>query len=87
MRFTQFNVIEPGEDREHIGFDLIFCRNLLIYFDDTSRRAAVQTLHDALRPGGYLALGHSDSISRSSTLFEARNFPEALVYQRSEERK
>ena len=43
-------------------FDIIFCRNVLIYFDDASRRQAAENLYDCLRPGGYICLGHSESM-------------------------
>jgi chemotaxis protein methyltransferase CheR len=64
------------------AFDVIFCRNLLIYFDDASRREAAGALFDALRPGGFLCLGHSESMSRMSALFTVRKFPDAIVYQK-----
>ncbi len=60
----------------------MFCRNLLIYFDDASRRDAAQTIYEALRPGGFVCLGHSESMSRISSLFELRKFTEAIVYQK-----
>jgi chemotaxis protein methyltransferase CheR len=67
----------------HAGlFDVIFCRNLLIYFDDISRRQAADSLFDALRPGGFLCLGHSESMSRISSLFTVRKFSDAIVYQK-----
>ena len=65
-------------------FDLIFCRNVLIYFDDASRRLAAENLYDCLRPGGYICLGHSESMSRISPLFSVSRFPDAIVYQRPE---
>jgi chemotaxis protein methyltransferase CheR len=63
---------------------VIFCRNLLIYFDDASRRKAAEVFHDALRPGGIILLGHSESMSRMSALFRVRKYPEAIVYQKPE---
>ena len=66
---------------------MIFCRNLLIYFDDASRKAAADTFYEALNRGGYLCLGHSESMSRISSLFEVRKFPDAIVYRKSLEAK
>lgn len=76
------NLSNRDDGRKLRNFDVIFCRNLLIYFDDTSRQQAISTLFDALNPGGFLFLGHSESISRMSSLFEVRRFPGSIVYQR-----
>ena len=64
--------------------DVIFCRNVLIYFDDASRRGAAENLYDCLHPGGYICLGHSETMSRISPLFRVRRFADAIVYQRPE---
>ena len=69
----------PGRFR---SFDLIYCRNLLIYFDDDSRRRAAQVLYDALKPGGYIFLGHSESMSRICSLFKVKKFGDVIVYQK-----
>jgi chemotaxis protein methyltransferase CheR len=82
VEFTRVNLLDPREAGDYRGFDVIFCRNLLIYFDDRSRRLAAETLYDALKPGGYVYLGHAESMSRISPLFRVRRFPEAIVYQR-----
>ncbi len=63
IHFSQLNLF--GErlsllDRQHI----IFCRNVLIYFDLTSQSQLIQRLHDVLEPGGLLIVGHSDSLLR-----------------------
>lgn len=84
VEFTRVNLTEPADTRGYRGFDVIFCRNLLIYFDDVSRRKAAEVLYDALNPGGYICLGHSESMSRISSLFRVRKFPEAIVYQKPE---
>ena len=85
VRITRVNLEDPLETRAYRSFDVIFCRNLLIYFDDAARRRAAETLYDALRPGGYVCLGHSEFMSRISPLFRPARFPEAIVYQKPEE--
>jgi chemotaxis protein methyltransferase CheR len=81
--FVPVNLSDRLDMRRHTeAFDVIFCRNLLIYFDDISRRQAANALFDALRPGGFLCLGHSESMSRISALFIVRKFPDAIVYQK-----
>ena len=76
------NLIERDSMRAHGRFDVIFCRNVLIYFDDASRQVAASNLFDALTPGGFLCLGHTESMSRISEAFVLRRFADAIVYQR-----
>jgi chemotaxis protein methyltransferase CheR len=82
VRFTAANIVAQTETRPHGLFDVIFCRNLLIYFDDTSRRIAAENLYESLAPGGYICLGHAESMSRISPLFEVCRFADAIVYRR-----
>jgi chemotaxis protein methyltransferase CheR len=82
VRFSPVNIVEPGETRAYGKFDVIFCRNVLIYFDDASRRIAAENLYENLLPGGFICLGHTESMSRISSLFEVRRFTDAIVYQR-----
>lgn len=82
VQFTRVNLNDRRDTIGYRGFDVIFCRNLLIYFDDLSRREAADTFYDAMNPGGYICLGHSESMSRVSSLFKVRKFPEAIVYQK-----
>ncbi len=64
------------------NFDAVFCRNVLIYFDDLSRRTVVNYLYNALRSGGYIYLGHSESVGRITSKFHLRRFSKVLVYQK-----
>jgi len=82
VKFTRVNLVKPEETRPHGRFDVIFCRNVLIYFDDASRSLAAENLYENLAPGGFICLGHTESMSRISPLFEVRRFAEAIVYQR-----
>jgi chemotaxis protein methyltransferase CheR len=82
VRFELVNLNDSLQTRKYRGFDVIFCRNLLIYFDDVSRRQAAATFYDALNPGGFLGLGHSESMSRISSLFGVRRFAEGIFYQK-----
>lgn len=82
VAFSRANILDMGDSALHWGFDVVFCRNLLIYFDDLSRRLAAEALFDALNPGGFICLGHSESMSRISPLFKVRKFPDAIVYQK-----
>lgn len=85
VAFSRVNLSDRDDTRAYRDFDVIFCRNLLIYFDDVSRKAAAETFYDALNPGGFVLLGHSESMSRISSLYRVRKFPEAIVYQKPRE--
>jgi chemotaxis protein methyltransferase CheR len=85
VRFSQVNIVESRETRAYGRFDVIFCRNVLIYFDDASRRIAAENLFENLAPGGYICLGHTESMSRITSLFDVRRFADAIVYQRPPE--
>ena len=82
VEFSRVNLSEAADTRRFREIDIIFCRNLLIYFDDLSRRVAAETFYDALNPGGFVCLGHSESMSRISSLFTVRRFADAMVYQK-----
>jgi chemotaxis protein methyltransferase CheR len=87
VEFTRVNLSEATETLSYRNFDVIFCRNLLIYFDDISRQTAAETFFEAMNPGAFICLGHSESMSRISSLFKVRKFPEAIVYQKGLETK
>jgi chemotaxis protein methyltransferase CheR len=62
VRFARLNLISPEYQVDH-DFDVIFCRNVLIYFDKAMQHTVLQQLIRHLRPGGYLFLGHSESLA------------------------
>ncbi|GAY23669.1 chemotaxis protein methyltransferase CheR [Sphingobium fuliginis] len=80
--FTQANLNDAASVASQGRFDIVLCRNLLIYFDDESRIAAAQHLHEALLPGGYLLLGHSESMARIDERFDLVRLRQAIVYRR-----
>lgn len=82
VEFSRVNLTDPADTRRFRDIDLIFCRNLLIYFDDLSRRIAAEAMYEALNPGGFVCLGHSESMSRISSLYSIRRFTDAMVYQK-----
>jgi chemotaxis protein methyltransferase CheR len=63
-------------------FDCIFCMNVLIYFSEERQAQLVQRFFDYLEPGGYLFLGHAESISRSEVKFETHIHRDAQIYQK-----
>jgi len=70
-------------DGSAFGFiNVVFCRNVLIHMDEASRRIVVQSFYDRLAPGGYLVLGHSESLLKERTPFIAEELPDDLVYRK-----
>lgn len=69
IRFRRHNLMEspPGPDK----YDLILCRNVMIYFDRPSREKLIGQLEHCLNPGGYLLVGHAELLSRDETKLEA----------------
>jgi len=82
VKFTAANLVDPASVTAQGRFDIIFCRNVLIYFDDSARLLAVNNLYDSLHSGGYICLGHTESMTRISKRFDLRRFEDAIVYQR-----
>lgn len=82
VRFRQINLGDERSMRLMRGFYAIFCRNVLIYFDDLSRRRVALHFYQALEDGGFIFLGHSESMSRITSVFKLRRFSEAIVYQK-----
>jgi chemotaxis protein methyltransferase CheR len=82
VRFDHVNLSDTAAIRSRIGFDFIFCRNLLIYFDDVSRKKLVDQFYIALNPGGHIFLGSSESIARISSAFRVKRKGGYFVYYR-----
>ena len=80
--FGHLNLLDHDRSAIVGSVDAIFCRNVLIYFDDESRGQVVRTFFDRLTPGGYLMLGHSESLLRASTDFELVHLEGDMVYRR-----
>jgi chemotaxis protein methyltransferase CheR len=81
-QFGQMNLFEGGRGNLVGRVDAIFCRNVLIYFDVRSRKRVIDNLYQRLAPGGYLMLGHSESLLNLSTAFELVHLRDDLVYRK-----
>ncbi len=60
-------------------FDIVFCRNVMIYFDAPTQRKVLQSIHAVMKPGGLLYVGHSENFSESRDLFRLRG---KTIYER-----
>lgn len=83
IEFKIVNVMEKASLRQLGKFDIVFSRNMLIYFDDASKREVVLNFYEMLRGVGYLFLGHADNINRASSLFKTVKYGDNLVYKKS----
>lgn len=82
VKYKKINLIDPAETRQLRDMDAIFCRNVLIYFDDASKKKAIGHLYDSLAKGGYLIMGFSESLHNITRLFKPVNIARSLVYQK-----
>ncbi len=80
--FQVANVFDRTQMRKLGKFDVIFSRNMLIYFDDASRKEVAMTFYDMLNPGGYVLLGHAEYMSRIVSVFQAKKVESTLIYQK-----
>ena len=82
VSISHLNLLDRSRVRLLGQMDVIFCRNVIIYFDLDAKRRVIKTLRDSLNPEGYLMLGHSESLMNISTDFKLRHFANDMVYQR-----
>jgi chemotaxis protein methyltransferase CheR len=82
VRFRAGNIVDAASYMGLPRLDVIFCRNVLIYFSDAMILKVVRLFHDALVPGGYLFLGHAESLSRITDLFTPIRFQGAMIYRK-----
>lgn len=80
--FKVSNVFDKMQMRQLGKFDVIFSRNMLIYFDDASRKEVAMTFYDMLNIGGYVLLGHAEYMSRITSVFKAKKIDSTLIYQK-----
>lgn len=86
VSFARLNLAEPrypAYETNTMLMDLVLCRNVTIYFEPAVTQQAVDRLYDALVDGGWLAVGHSEPSLLTYRRFQARNFPDTLLYQRT----
>jgi chemotaxis protein methyltransferase CheR len=82
IRFDVVNVFDKKAMKDLGQFDVIFSRNMLIYFDDASRKEVAMTFYDILKSGGYVLLGHAEYMNRIVSVFNVKKFDTTLVYQK-----
>jgi chemotaxis protein methyltransferase CheR len=84
VSFGQLNLLAPEQWTVLGQFDAILCRNVMIYFNSEGKKKMVESFHRKLHDGGFLLLGHSESLMNISTAFTLRHFRHDMVYQKPE---
>jgi len=83
VRFMNINFLDEKKMRTMCNFDVIFCRNVLIYFDDKAKQKVVSFLYHSMRPGGVLFIGSSESLHNITRAFRPVIMNKVVMYQRS----
>jgi chemotaxis protein methyltransferase CheR len=79
VSFVQMNLAQSV----YMGrFDVIFCMNVLIYFSEERQAALIQRFHEYLEPGGYLFLGHAESVAKAGVKFETSLHGDCILYKK-----
>jgi chemotaxis protein methyltransferase CheR len=82
VKFVNINLYDANQVRLMSQCDVIFCANVLIYFDMPSKQLVVSHLYNALNKGGYLLIGYSESLHGVSKAFKLVHLPKAMAYQK-----
>lgn len=84
--FHQQNLVDTlswAADKMRYGkMDIIFCRNVLIYFDGETTQKVIDALYECLNPGGWLIVGHADPSQERFSRFITHTFPQTIIYQK-----
>jgi len=84
VRFAEGNILDPSTFRPAQPYDVVLCRNVLIYFSEAALKRAIENFAQVVRPGGLLFLGHSESIIGLTKAFQAERLHQCIAYRRVE---
>lgn len=84
ISFGQINLNDRAQLKRVERSQVVFCRNVIIYFDDDMKKRVISAYYDNLLPGGYLLIGHSESLHNISRVFKPYHHPGAIVYKKEE---
>jgi chemotaxis protein methyltransferase CheR len=82
VRFDFLNLMDAEAYKKYKLMDMIFCRNVLIYFDEKMKKKVIDLFHESLKPQGYLTIGHAESLHNISRAFKPLVFPGTITYQK-----
>lgn len=84
IKFCHLNLNEERKVSMMTNFDIVFCRNVMIYFSDEVKKRLVRGFYNALKPGGFFYIGHSETLHGISKAFKLVYFKNALVYSKEQ---
>ncbi|WP_028575534.1 CheR family methyltransferase [Desulfonatronovibrio hydrogenovorans] len=84
VNFQKINLNDTAALKTIPRSQIVFCRNVIIYFDLAMKKKVINAFYDNLQPGGYLILGHSESLHSITNIFQPVRKPGGMVYQRME---
>ncbi len=84
ISFGQINLSDRAQLKRVERSHIVFCRNVIIYFDDPMKKQVIASFYDNLLPGGYLLIGHSESLHNISRAFKPTHYPGAIIYRKEE---
>jgi chemotaxis protein methyltransferase CheR len=84
VSFGQINLRDRAQLKRVERSQVVFCRNVIIYFDDEVKKRVINAFYDNLLPGGYLIIGHSESLHNITRAFKPIHYPGAIIYQKEE---
>lgn len=84
VNFGQINLKDKMQLKRVERSQIVFCRNVIIYFDDEMKKQVINAYYDNLLPGGYLIIGHSESLHNITRAFKPIHFPGAIIYKKEE---
>jgi len=82
VNFKIVNIMDKYQMKKLGMFDVIFSRNMLIYFDEKSKREVIATFYSIMKEGGYLFLGHAERVPSDIVLFKSLKLGESFVYKK-----
>jgi chemotaxis protein methyltransferase CheR len=82
VKFSNLNLYDDMKMRSMVNFDIIFCANVLIYFDAKSKVKVVSHLYNSLNRGGYLFIGYAETLHGISKAFKLESFPKTISYKK-----
>ena len=82
VKIDFMNLVDENTYRSYKQMDIIFCRNVLIYFDEKMKKKVIENLYESLKTKGFLTIGHAESLHNISRAFKPLVFPGTIAYQK-----